>query len=173
MPNVDQLVTNYAVYEDAVDYLGIAEVEFPELSALVEEISGAGIAGNVEAVVIGHLEAMTATFNFNTVSDAAIKLSEPRIHNIDCRVAQQVHNTRTGQTTQEAVKHIMRTMPKTFSPGTAAVASPAEASGEHAVYYYAIWKNGKKVTEVDPMNFIFMVNGVDYLKDVRKALGKS
>ena len=161
MPNVDQLVTNYAVYEDAVDFLGIGEVEFPELAHLVEEIKGAGIAGNIEAVVIGHLEAMTCTFNFNTVSEAAIKLSEPRIHNLDCRVAQQTHNTRTGQTTQEAVKHILRT-----------VASPAEASGEHAVYYYAIWRNGKKVTEVDPMNFIFMVNGVDYLKDVRKALGK-
>ena len=27
MPKVDQLVNNFAVYEDAVDYIGIAEVE--------------------------------------------------------------------------------------------------------------------------------------------------
>lgn len=33
MPKVDQLVNNFAVYEDAVDYIGIAEVEFPELVA--------------------------------------------------------------------------------------------------------------------------------------------
>ena len=32
MPKVDQLVNNFAVYEDAVDYIGIAEVEFPELA---------------------------------------------------------------------------------------------------------------------------------------------
>ena len=38
MPKVDQLVNNFAVYEDAVDYIGIAEVEFPELAWLVEEI---------------------------------------------------------------------------------------------------------------------------------------
>ena len=30
MPKVDQLVNNFAVYEDAVDYIGIAEVEFPD-----------------------------------------------------------------------------------------------------------------------------------------------
>ena len=57
MPKVDQLVNNFAVYEDAVDYIGIAEVEFPELAWLVEEIKGAGLSGNIEAVVIGHLEA--------------------------------------------------------------------------------------------------------------------
>lgn len=172
MPNVDQLITNFAVYEDAVDYYGLAEMEFPEITMMVEEIKGAGIAGNIEAVVIGHLEAMTVTFNFNTVTDASIKLLEPRIHNIDCRVAQQKHDTRTGKTSQEAVKHVMRTMPKKLAPGKAAVASPAEASGEHAVYYYAIFKNGTKVTELDPMNFICMINGVDYLQEVRKALGK-
>ena len=99
-----------------MEYLGTGEVEFPEIAFLAEEIKGAGIAGNIEAIVIGHLEAMTATFNFNTVTDAAIKLTEPRIHNIDCRVAQQVHDTRTGKTTQEAVKHILRTMPKKVCP---------------------------------------------------------
>jgi len=36
MPKVDQLVNNFDVYEDAVDYIGIAEVEFPELAWLVE-----------------------------------------------------------------------------------------------------------------------------------------
>ena len=49
---------------------------------------------------------------------------------------------------------------------------PADASGEHAVYYYAIYRDGKKETEIDPVNFICLVNGVDYLAEVRKALGK-
>ena len=74
MPKVDQLVNNFAVYEDAVDYIGIAEVEFPELAWLVEEIKGAGLSGNIEAVVIGHLEAMTAKFSFRTVTPAAVKI---------------------------------------------------------------------------------------------------
>lgn len=32
--------------------------------------------------------------------------------------------------------------------------------------------DGSKVTEIDPLNFICIINGKDYLKDVRKALGK-
>ena len=38
--------------------------------------------------------------------------------------------------------------------------------------YWKTWLNGKEVREVDPMNMIYKVNGVDYLADVRKALGK-
>lgn len=172
MPNADQLVNNFAIYEDAKDYYGMAEVEFPEVSFLAEEVKGAGIAGNIEAVVIGFLEAMTAKFSFRTVTAASVKMTEPRIHNIDCRVAQQVHNTRTGTTGMEAVKHIMRTMPKKLAPGKAAPGSTADVSGEHAVYYYAMYRNSKKEVELDPMNFICYFNGVDYLADVRKALGK-
>lgn len=169
---MDQMVTNFAVYEDATEYLGIAEVEFPEIGFLTEELSGAGMSGKIEAIVIGHLEAMTVTYSFNTVSDAAIKLTEPRVHNIDCRVAQQTQNNRTGQVKQEAVKHIMRTMPKKFKPGKGAIATPAEASGEHACYYYAMYKNGVRKIELDPVNFICFINGVDYLEAVRRALGK-
>ena len=172
MPKVDQLVNNFAVNEDAVDYIGIAEIEFPELAWLVEEIKGAGLSGNIEAVVIGHLEAMTAKFSFRTVTPAAVKMNEPRIHNLDCRVSQQGYNRNTGQHKQEALKHILRTMPKKLAVGKAAVASTADASGEHAVYYYAIYRDGKKETELDPVNFICLVNGVDYLAEVRKALGK-
>ena len=32
--------------------------------------------------------------------------------------------------------------------------------------------DGAKVREIDPLNFIREVNGVDYLADVRKAIGK-
>lgn len=172
MPKVDQLVNNFAVYEDGIDYIGLAEVEFPELSMLTEEIKGAGLSGNIEAVVIGFFEAMTAKFSFRTVTAAAVKMSEPRIHSLDCRVSQQVYDTNSVKHTQEAIKHILQTMPKKLAPGKAAVASTADASGEHAVYYYAIYRNGKKETEIDPVNFICLINGVDYLADVRKALGK-
>lgn len=172
MSKIDEIIVNYAIYEDATECLGTAEVTFPELSSLTEEISGAGIAGKLESVIIGHLEAMTATFSFRTVTAAAVKLNEPRIHNIDCRVAQQNYNTVTAQMGTGAVKHIMKMIPKKFAPGKAAAASAADASGEYAVRYYAMYLDGELVTEVDPVRFIYKVNKIDYLADVRKALGK-
>lgn len=73
---------------------------------------------------------------------------------------------------QQAVKHVLVVNPKKFAPGKLAPASSAEASGEYPVTYYATYIDGKKVLEIDILNFIYYVNGVDYLEDVRKALGK-
>lgn len=169
---MDEIVNSFRVYEDAVDYLGISEATLPEVSNLAEEIQGAGIAGSVEAVVLGHTEAMTLTLNFRTVTSAAIRLAEPRIHNLDLRAAQQVRNATTGKIETVAAKHVMKVMPKKFSPGKLAAASAADASGEYAVSSYTLYLDGQKVIEIDPLNFIYTINGTDYLADVRKALGK-
>lgn len=172
MPRVDELVVNFAIYEDAIEYLGMADVELPEISALTEEITGAGIAGNVEAIAIGHLEAMTLTLNFRTVTDATMRLNEPRIHMIDLRSAQQSEDTGTKKINIDDMKYILRVRPKKLAPGKVGVATTADASGEYAVTYYAIYKNGVKKLEIDQLNYIYYVDGVDYLADVRRALGK-
>ena len=53
-------------------------------------------------------------------------------------------------------------LPSPKSCGDAALSS---------VRYWATYIDGKKVREVDQLNFICYVNGTDYLADVRKALG--
>lgn len=172
MAKIDELVINCALYEDANEYLGMGEVTLPDLEFMAEEISGAGIAGSVEEIIIGHLSAMTTTLNFRTVCKAAVRLLEPRVHKLDLRVAQQQTNNRTSETEVTSVKHIMRVKPKKTALGKVAAASTADASGEYAVQYYAMYMDGKKMTEVDPLNFICIINGYDYLAAVRKALGK-
>ena len=115
---------------------------------------------------------MTLTLNFRTVTKNAIKLHEPRQHNIDLRAAQQEKDTVKGTTNVVSVKHILVVTPKKLNPGKVATASAAEVSGEYAVSYYATYIDGKKMLEIDPLNYIYYVNGKDYLADVRKALGK-
>ena len=144
----------------------------PEISNLTEEISGAGMGGKVEAVILGAIEAMTTTLNFRTVTKNAIKLHEPREHKIDLRVAQQNKNTTKGVTEVGRVKHLLTLTPKKLNPGKVATASAAEVSGEYATTYFATYIDGKKMLEIDPLNYIYFVNGKDWLADVRKALGK-
>ena len=50
MAKIDELVINYAVYEDATEYMGTTEATLPDLEFLTEELSGAGIAGHVEEI---------------------------------------------------------------------------------------------------------------------------
>lgn len=169
---MDQSVINFAVYEDGNEYVGMAQATLPDLTSLTQTISGAGIAGNVEAVILGHFDAMTLSLNFRTVTKQSITLSEPRRHNIDLRVAQQEENTTKGELEVRKVKHIFVVCPKSDKGGTVAPASPSEGSGEYAVRYWATYIDGKKVREIDPLNFICNINGTDYLADVRSALGK-
>ena len=172
MPNFDESVINFAVYEDSVEYVGMAGVTLPNLAAIVQTLSGAGIAGNVEVPVLGHYDVMSLTLNFRTTTEHSVRLSEPRRHNIDLRMAQQIEDTVAGEVKVQSIKHVLVVVPKTDTGGTVAPAAPTNGSGEYAVRYWATYIDGAKVREIDPLNFICEVNGVDYLADVRKAIGK-
>ena len=63
--------------------------------------------------------------------------------------------------------------PKKLAPGTIAPASAADTNSEYSVYYFAAYKEGKRVIEIDPFNQICYINGVDHMADVRRALGKA
>lgn len=169
---MDQSVINFAVYEDGTEYYGMASVQMPTLSNLTQSLSGAGISGNIEEVVLGHQDAMTVTLNFHTTTPQSIALLEPRRHTIDLRIANEEEDPVTNALTVPSEKHVMVVIPKTHNVGQIAPAQPTNASGEYAVRYWATWLNGEKVREIDPMNFIYTVNGADYLADVRRAMGK-
>ena len=169
---VNQSVINFHVYENATEYYGMAEVGLPEVSTIVNDVRGAGISGTFEGVVLGHIEAMTLTLNFRTPVRDSYKLLEPYDHHIDLRVALQDKDPVSGRQVVVQMKHVFVCQPKSFNPGQVSPANPADASGEYAVTYWATFIDGQKVLEIDIMNFIYFVNGTDYLAEVRRALGK-
>jgi len=173
MPKTKDAVINYAIYEDANEFYGTAQVQLPDLNSLTTTLSGAGIAGNVEVVIRGHMDAMSMTINFNTFCKEQAALAEQRPHNLDIRVAQQGTDSTSGELGVDAIKHIARVTPKSLKYGKIAPAATADASGEYAVSYLATYINGEKINEIDPLNFICIINGTDYLAEVRKALGKN
>mgnify|MGYP005751569185 CR=1 FL=1 len=163
---------DFAVYEDSVDLIGIANVTLPAITYMLVSITGAGVGGTVETPLAGMIDAMTMTMNFHSATGAAASLAAPKKHQIDLRAAEQHWNTTTVDKEVIADKYVMTIVPKSFSPGTIAPASASDASGEYSVYYYAAYKDGETLWEIDPFNQIFNVKGVDYWADIRKALGK-
>lgn len=172
MPKQPEAIINFEVYEDSVNYIGIAKVSLPNVNYIVQQISGAGIGGNVDAVMHGMVDAMECGLNFRSATDSAVSLLAPRKHNIDLRVAEQAWETVNSQREIIADKFVLVMVPKTYQPGSVAPASPSDASGTYAVYYYAAYRDGKQLWEIDPYNYICTVNGVDYMAPVRRALGK-
>ena len=167
-----EALIDFKVYEDKTEYLGVAEVGLPPIAYITQTLTGAGIAGNVEAALIGMVDTMTTTMKFRSCTDAAAKLAKPIAHQLDLRVAEQYFDSVGGQRTVEADKYVVKVIPKTFTPGTIAPATPADANGEYSTIYYAAFKDGKKLWEIDPYNYICIIDGVDYMEPVRKALGK-
>jgi hypothetical protein len=163
---------DFEVYEDSVNLVGVASMTPPDIEFLTASITGAGITGTIEAVLIGMVNSMTTTLTFRSVTDAATKLMSPAKHQLDVRVAEQYWDTVGVEKEVQADKYVLVVIPKKTSPGQIAPASAASVSGEYTTYYYAAYKDGEKLWEIDPFNQICEVAGVDYLADVRKALGK-
>lgn len=172
MADKPQGYINYEVYEDAVNFVGLATITPPDIAQLTHSVSGAGLSGNVDAVMIGMVEAMEATINFHSIMDSASILMQPTKHQLDCRVAEQVWDTDSAAHKINADKLIMVVLPKTTSIGQIGPASAASVSGTYAVYRYEGYLNGEEKWVIDPMNCIFKINGKDYWDEVRKALGK-
>lgn len=163
---------DFEVYEDSINLCGVAEATLPDIKFLTQTISGAGIGGNIEAVLIGMVDAMTLSLKFRSATDAAINLLAPKKHNIDLRIAEQIWDTVAAEKLMQADKFVMVVVPKSTTMGSVAPASAADVSGEYSTYYYAGYKDGKILWEIDPFNYICNIGGVDYLADVRAALGK-
>lgn len=169
---INQGTISFDVYEGADSFLGISEVELPSIDFITQNISGSGIGGSYDAVMAGMTNAMSMSLKFRSLEEKAAVLTEPRLHTITLRAAQQAEDNAAGVIKTQSVKHVMRCMPKSYKAGKLAPASANDASGDYSVRYWAMYIDGKKLTEIDPTNFICIINGVDYLADVRKALGR-
>lgn len=165
--NLTELVVNARVYEDAKEFLGVADVTLPKLSAMKQLIKGAGIAGEYNTGIPGYYSAMSMSIKFRGMTDGAIVLAEPRSHQIEVRVAEQAMDTTTRKKGYQMIKHVFITTPGDLDAGAVAAAGENAVPTEHDVSYWAIYKNGKKVLEVDPLNNICDINGTDFLKEVR------
>ena len=168
---LDETVIGYRIYEDATEFRGIAEVTLPDLEFPTTTVEGAGIAGEVEDAIMGYMKAMRTTMKFNTFGDNAMALAAPVDHNIDIREVQQSRNQTTGKVEAGVVKHVMVIRPVKVSLGTLKPSSSSDPSGEYTVSYYARYSGGKKDIELDPLGYKCMIGGVDYLEDVRTAMG--
>ncbi|MEG0778824.1 MAG: phage major tail tube protein [Oscillospiraceae bacterium] len=170
--NLNETIINFDIYEDATAFYGTAKVKLPDIQSMTNTISGAGISGEYEAVTLGHVSAMSMSLDFRTTTSDVIRLYEQRRHTLDIRAAQQSEDSATGKIVVDKLKYVVVATPKKLSPGSLAPSSPADASGEFSVSYIAEYINGTKVLEVDPLNYIYFVNGTDYLAEVRAALGR-
>ncbi|GHV45271.1 hypothetical protein FACS1894204_03950 [Synergistales bacterium] len=163
---------NFSVYYEGEDMLGIAEGEFPNLEGMTETVKGAGVAGEFDSVTLGHFQSMTLSLTWRTTTSDFIKLAAQKAHNLYLYGAHQAYDAGLGEYRTNQLAVFVKAIPKTLNIGKLAVAEMTDTQSEFEVLYLKLDLNGRERIELDKLNYIYKVDGVDYLAGVRAALGK-
>lgn len=171
MNQIPEKLINFRVYENGSNFVGLVDAELPSLELMTETVSGAGIAGEYDSPVIGHYQSMTLSLSWRTPTGRLFALAAPKVHQLDLRGAIQVNDAANGQYRAVPLRVSLNCTPKNTEPGKLEVGSPMDSSSEFEVTYMKIWYDGTECVEIDKLNFICKIDGVDYLAAVRQALG--
>jgi uncharacterized protein len=166
-----ELLDNFTVWLDSDRLMGHADIDLPSLDALTEKIKGAGIAGEIDAPVLGHYAEMSLGINWRTVTPESIELAAPESHSLTLRGSQQVYDSSEGSYSTVPVKIVVKATPKKTSLGKFAVASNTGTKNEFEVTYIKIYVDGDELLEIDKYNFVCTIDGTDYLESMRDDLG--
>lgn len=173
MFNVPTRNINFEVYDSLrTNLLGIAEVELPSFDSLTEEVSGSGIAGKIDLPSLGQFDSMTVKLNWRQTTAQALGLLAPVVHSLGIYAAQQEFNQALGSVIPVQLRIELRGMNKTQDLGKLAGAK-MEGSTEIEVIALSIFIDNVAVVVYDKLNFIFAINGVDYLQAARVAMGRA
>ena len=167
----ERMIT-YTVYSQGVELLGTAEVELPNIEAMSDTISGAGIAGEVESPTLGHYGSSELTITWRTISKDFLSFTGGKTVDLDLRAAQQIYDAGANEKIAQPIRIATRGFVKSSSLGNAGVSITTDSSTVIEITYIAIYIDGIKVRELDKYNYIDYAGGRDWLSAVRTALGK-
>ena len=162
---------DYMIYKNGGRLMGVGKVSLPPIKYKTVTVTGAGLMGDATIPLAGMIEPMVVGINFTSVTDAAVELGSDEWHDVALYVADQYFDSANRVEEIESNRFEMSIRPTEINHGTIATASAADVSGTYSACRYAVFKENKKVVEIDQFNQIHEVNGVDNAAKVRKALG--
>lgn len=169
MVGIPEVVNDFNMYGNGSKLVGInAEVPIPELEAITETISGAGILGEYDAPAIGHFSSIEQEIPFNVVDEDYFRLINPTDPvDITLRAAIQVTNTQSGAIDYMGLRIVERGRAKKISIGTAKQGGKTDSTIAVELFYIMVELNGKKQLELGKFTGVYNIGGQDMLSKVR------
>lgn len=167
----DKVIT-FTVYANGDEEYGIAELSLPDLEFITSTIKGGGLAGELEVPTLGQLKAMKATITWQIVEKSLSKMARQRYQQVEFRGAQQTENTETGDLEVAAVSIQLGGWVTKTALGKLANTEITGSTTELSVNSLKAVVDGYEMYNIDVMNGVCIIDGVDYWADIRKALGK-
>jgi len=164
-------VQNSRVYLEGNVLLGVADVELPKVEFLSEKMNSLGIMGEVDVPTLSHVKEMKLKLKFSTVTKDFAKLLEPKAKLVTVYASIQQYDPTDGNFKSVGLVASCKVLPTSLNPGKVEIGKPQDSELEFTVVYYKLEVDGKVIYEVDPLNFICIINGKDYAADIRRNLG--
>lgn len=170
MTGIPEVIHSFNVYKGGNKLIGLTgEVTLPDFGAMTATVSGSGILGEFEEALIGMFGSMEQEIPFRVLDDDIFSLMNPlEVLDLTLRASEQYTVQNTGAIDFKGMRVVLRGKQKGFKPGKVQNGTQMDSSVTIEVVYIMIEIDGKQKVELDKLNFVFKVNGVDLLEKVRR-----
>ncbi|WP_336950582.1 phage major tail tube protein [Sphingobium aromaticivastans] len=157
------------LFNEGFNYLGDCKsVSLPTLTRKTEEYRGAGMSGPV--MMDMGMEAMEMKFTCaGPMRDVLRQWGTPTVDGVYLRFVGNYQQDDTSSV--DHVEVIVRGRHTEIEMGDQETGEASEFNATFAVAYYKLEWNGRTEIEIDPLNMVEIVGGVDRLAERRAALG--
>ncbi|MCG8995053.1 phage major tail tube protein [Laribacter hongkongensis] len=160
----------FSVFHNGIEFLGEAtELTLPKLAVKTEAYRGGGMLAEVD-IDLGleklELEHSYGGLMYDIFKDFGIT----RIDGTLLRFMGSYQREDTGEV--DAVEITVRGRHVEIDPGSAKAGDDTEFKVKTSLTYYKLTVNGSTLIEVDAINLIYIVDGVDRLEAHRAAIGR-
>lgn len=168
MQGIPSKINMFNLYRDGNTLAGISgEVTLPDFEAISETISGPGILGEIDDPTIGHFGSQEIEIPFRAYTEDAFSMMNPGSNvNITLRGSIQV-TTPGGGVDYVGMRVVVRGKCKSFTGGTVKQGGAMSNAVKLELTYIRIDLNGRNKVELDKLNSVFKLNGVDILAKAR------
>lgn len=160
---------NLNLFGDGESYLGqVVEVKLPTLTRTMEEYRGGGMSGPVK--IDNGQGAIELESKFGGLMRPVLRQYAAARHDaVQLRFAGSYQRDDTGLV--DAVEIVVRGRHEEIDAGTAKAGEDTEFSVKTACSYYKLSINGVTEIEIDLVNMLEIVGGVDRMAQHRAAIG--
>lgn len=162
-------VKNYVLFNDGNNYVGvIAEVSLPKIAHAMEEWRGGGMLGPVK--VDNGLKLMEVEFtNGGLVRQCLRQMGTPRVDGGLLRL-RKAYQADDGSGV-DSVEIVMRGRPEELDMGNVKAGDDTAHKVKWPLAYYKVTINDRVEVEIDMLNYVYIVDGIDRYAEIRSALG--
>lgn len=161
-------INAFNVYQDGVKHIGISEeVTLPDVEEMTSPMAGPGILGEIDSPSHGLFSSTEIEIPFRTLYTNVFNMMRA-ITSVDLtlRGSTQVQDG-LGNLAFVGIRIVCRGRKKGFTPGKFKQGEGTGASVKLELSYFLVEIDGVKELEIDKLNSIYRVHGVDMLAAVR------